>query len=39
MEDGEILELFRQRWIPLEERYFSACRVEERCELRLSSGE
>ena len=33
------LEMFRQRWIPLEERYFSACRVEERCELRLSSGE
>ena len=33
------LEMFRQRWIPLEERYFSTCRVEERCELRLSSGE
>lgn len=33
------LEMFRQRWIPLEERYFSACRVEERCELCLSSGE
>ena len=33
------LEMFRQRWIPLEERYFSACRVEEHCELRLSSGE
>lgn len=27
-------ETFRQKWIPLEEQYFSAYRIEERCELR-----
>ena len=26
-------ERFRQKWIPLEERYFAACRVAEQCEL------
>lgn len=29
--DGAVL--FRERWIPLEERYFDACRIRERCEL------
>ncbi len=27
------LEAFRERWIPLEERYFSQCAVESACEL------
>lgn len=27
-------EVFKQRWIPLEERYFSAFEIEERCEYR-----
>lgn len=30
---------FRERWIPLEERYFSACSVAERCDLRFQTGE
>lgn len=29
---------FRERWIPLEEQYFAAYRIEERCELRLEMG-
>lgn len=29
---------FRERWIPLEERYFAAYRIEERCEVRLEMG-
>lgn len=29
----EGLNTFRERWIPLEERYFSACRVRETCQL------
>ncbi len=34
--DGpEQVQTFRERWIPLEERYFSACRVEERCDYQL----
>lgn len=34
--DGaEGLEAFRERWIPLEERYFSAFRIEERCDYQL----
>ena len=34
--DGpEQVETFRERWIPLEERYFSACQVEERCDYHL----
>lgn len=27
--------VFREKWIPLEEEYFSACQVERRCEYRL----
>ncbi len=27
------LKVFRERWIPLEERYFSAFSVQQRCEL------
>lgn len=30
--------VFRERWIPLEERYFAAYRIEERCEMRLEMG-
>ena len=30
-------EVFRERWIPLEEQYFSAYRIEERCALRIES--
>ena len=29
--------VFREKWIPLEELYFSRCGVEEACELRLSN--
>lgn len=29
----EMFSRFQKEWIPLEERYFSACRVEERCTL------
>ena len=29
------LQVFREKWIPLEERYFSAFQVEERCDYRL----
>ena len=32
-EDGA--QVFREKWIPLEERYFSACEVERRCDYRL----
>lgn len=28
---------FQEQWIPLEERYFSAYRIEERCDLQLTS--
>ena len=35
----EGLEMFRQRGVPLEERYFSACLEEERWELRVGGGE
>lgn len=31
-EGAEYAQVFRDRWIPLEERYFSACRVEARCD-------
>lgn len=31
----ESAEIFRERWIPMEENYFAAYRVEERCELSL----
>lgn len=34
--DGpESLKTFRERWIPMEERYFSACQVEDRCDYQL----
>lgn len=32
--NGENEAMFRERWIPLEERYFEAYAVEERCELK-----
>ncbi len=31
-------EVFRERWIPLEEKYFSAFGIEGRCELRFDTG-
>lgn len=34
-EGQEYAQVFRERWIPLEERYFSACEVERRCDYRL----
>lgn len=34
-EGAESARMFQERWIPLEERYFSACRVEARCDYRL----
>lgn len=30
------IEMFRNRWIPLEEEYFSAFQIEKRCELRFT---
>ena len=27
--------VFSERWVPLEEQYFSAYRIEERCDLRI----
>lgn len=30
-------EVFRERWIPLEETYFTAFRIAERCDLRLAT--
>lgn len=30
---AQAAEIFRTRWIPLEERYFSACRIADRCDL------
>lgn len=29
--DGDYVQVFQERWIPLEERYLAACQVEERC--------
>ena len=29
----------RERWVPLEEQYFSAYRIEKRCALRIGTGE
>lgn len=34
-EGEEYAQVFREKWIPLEERYFSACGVEGRCDYRL----
>ena len=31
-EGEQYAQVFRERWIPLEERYFAACEVEEHCE-------
>ena len=31
--------VFRDRWIPLEEKYFKAFGIEERCELRFDTGD
>lgn len=34
--DGvEQMQNYRERWIPMEERYFSACKVEDRCDFQL----
>ena len=30
---SEAVSRFRDRWIPLEEQYFNACRIQERCDL------
>lgn len=35
-EGEERARAFRERWIPLEERYFSACEIEARCDCRLA---
>lgn len=32
------LSLFREHWIPMEEKYFSACRIRERCDLVFAEG-
>ena len=37
-EGPEKTEVFRKKWIPLEERYFSACRVAECCQLCLDTS-
>lgn len=34
-EGEDYAQVFREKWIPLEERYFSACEVERRCGYRL----
>ena len=34
--NGGYAEVFRTRWIPLEEQYFSACGVEDCCEFTLT---
>ncbi|MBD5133083.1 MAG: hypothetical protein HDT38_01215 [Clostridiales bacterium] len=34
-EGEERARTFREKWIPLEEKYFAACEVERRCEFRL----
>ncbi len=36
-EGRDYAQVFRERWIPLEERYFSACEVERRCDYRLEA--
>ena len=36
-EGEEYAQVFREKWIPLEERYFSACGVENRCDYRLET--
>ena len=34
-EGEDYAQVFREKWIPLEERYFSTCEVERRCDYRL----
>ena len=34
-EGGAYAQVFREKWIPLEERYFSGCDVEAQCDYRL----
>lgn len=36
--NGEKAEMFFNRWIPLEERYFNKMQLREKCELRLDGG-
>ena len=38
LKTNEKTEVFRKKWIPLEERYFSACRVTECCQLCLDTS-
>ncbi len=33
LRNGTNVEMFQEKWIPLEERYFGACQIEEHCEL------
>jgi uridine kinase len=34
----EALKVFKEKWIPLEEKYFSAFDIEKRCELAINTG-
>ena len=36
--EGAAIQGFRQRWIPMEERYFHACRIREGCALTIDTG-
>lgn len=38
-EGAERAQAFREKWIPLEELYFSACEIESRCDCRLELSE
>ncbi len=31
--NGANIQMFREKWIPLEERYFTACKLELKCEI------
>ncbi len=35
--DGANVQMFREKWIPLEERYFTACKPDVKCELVLET--
>ncbi len=37
LRNGDYAQVFQQKWIPLEERYFSAFDLESKCDLRLST--
>lgn len=39
MREGERISAFQERWIPMEERYFTACRPWERCDRIIDTGE